>query len=105
MLSIAVQSGTYLKRDVEAVEKLQQRAAQWICCRWDKHTHKWSRTYNNAIHHLGWNTLETRRKIQIIYAPRLFVLNHLDCIPFDSYYLILIQLDLTHSPFAVNPLI
>ena len=42
----------YLKRDVEAVEKLQRRAARWICCRWDKHTHKWSRTYDNAIHHL-----------------------------------------------------
>ena len=51
----------HLKKDVDVLEKLQRRAACWICCRWNKHTYKWSRTYSEAINHLGWKTLEDRR--------------------------------------------
>ena len=44
--------------------------------------HKWSRTCDDAIHRLRWNTLETRRKIQIC-RQTFRIINHLDCIPFD----------------------
>jgi len=75
----------HLKKDVDVLEKLQRRAARWICCRWNKQTYKWSKTYSEAINHLGWKTLEDRRNIQIC-CQTYRIIHHLDCIPFDCYF-------------------
>ena len=75
----------HLKKDVDVLEKLQRRAARWICCRWNKQTYKWSKTYSEVINHLGWKTLEDRRNIQIC-CQTYRIIHHLDCIPFDCYF-------------------
>ena len=75
----------HLKKDIDAVEKIQRRGSRWICCRWSKQNHCWSRTYEDACTHLDWLPLTTRRSIMCccqVYK----VINNLDCIHFDSYY-------------------
>ena len=44
----------HLKKDTDALEKIQKRGARWICCRWSQQSHSWSRTYEDACTHLGW---------------------------------------------------
>jgi len=39
----------HLKKDVDVLEKLQRRAARWICCHWNKQMYKWSKTYSAGV--------------------------------------------------------
>ena len=45
------------------VEKIQKRAARWICCHWSKQNYLWLPSYEEACTQLRWHSLATRRTI------------------------------------------
>ncbi len=75
----------HLRKGIDAVEKIQRRRSRWICCRWSKQYHSWSRSYDDACTHLGWKPLGTRRTV-LSCCQVYKINNNLDCIHFDSYY-------------------
>ena len=53
----------WLKKDIDALEKIQKRAARWICCHWSKQNYSWLPSYEEACTQLRWHSLATRRTI------------------------------------------
>ena len=49
----------------DSIEKVQKRAARWICAKWDKDSFQWSHSYDDCRLELGWQTLKQRRKLLI----------------------------------------
>ena len=70
---------------LDAIEKIQKRAARWICCRWSKQTYSWSESYEEAHTHLHWHSLATKRTL-LACCPVYKIINNMDCIDFSSYF-------------------
>ena len=68
-----------------ALEKVQKRAAHWICSRWDRQTHKWNKTYDEARKELHWPTISQRHTI-LSSCQTYKILHSLDCIQFNQYF-------------------
>ena len=69
---------------IETLEKVQRRAARWVCARWDASSFSWSKSYKQCCSELKWLSLNKRRDLSIccqIYK----IVNHLDCIDFNKY--------------------
>ncbi|XP_066287680.1 uncharacterized protein, partial [Branchiostoma lanceolatum] len=47
----------YTAKDIHAVEKVQRRAARWVCCRYRQ-----SSSVGDMLQDLQWESLQTRRK-------------------------------------------
>ena len=75
----------HLKKDVTALEKVQKRAARWICAKWDRATFKWNKSYEDCCNELNWVTLERRRDI-LTCCQVYKIVNNLDCIRFQCYF-------------------
>ncbi len=73
------------KKDITKLEKVQSRAARWVCARWNRQSFSWDKSYQQCCIELNWLTLETRRDFHTccqVYRS----LNNLDCIPFSTYF-------------------
>ena len=57
----------YDKVSCDSIEKVQKRAARWICAKWDKDSFQWSHSYDDCCQ---------------LYKT----VNHLDCLAFEDYY-------------------
>ena len=75
----------HLKKDITALEKVQKRAARWICAKWDRATFKWNKSYEDCCNELNWVTLERRRDI-LTCCQVYKIVNNLDCIRFQCYF-------------------
>ena len=75
----------HLKKDSDKLERIQKRAARWACCRWNRHTYTWSRSYEEACKHLKLKTLESRR-VMLSVCQVYKIIHKLDCIPFNLYF-------------------
>jgi hypothetical protein len=75
----------YLKKDLLALEKVQKRAARWMCAQWNKQNYTWSKSYNECCNELQWTTLDQRRDI-LTCCQVYKIVNHLVCIPFNRYF-------------------
>ena len=51
----------FLSKDINILESIQNRAARWICAKWDSVCYAWSKSTNDCLSELCWPTLETRR--------------------------------------------
>ena len=70
----------------EALEKVQKRAARWVCgSRWDRERYQWSKSYSDCCEELNWLTLENRRKL-LSACQTYKIIHSLDCIPFSDYF-------------------
>ena len=66
------------------LEKVQRRAARWICVKWDKVRRCWSKTYEECWTQLRWPTVQQR--IQLLSCCQTFkIIHNLDCLNFDDY--------------------
>ena len=68
-----------------ALEKVQKRAAHWICSKWNRNLYRWSKTYNQARSELKWPTLAQRHTI-LSCCQTYKILNSMDCINFSNYF-------------------
>ena len=68
-----------------ALEKVQKRAARWICAKWDRSTYRWTKSYDECCNILGWTSLQVRRDI-LSYCQLYKIIHNLDCIAFDQYF-------------------
>ena len=75
-----------------ALEKVQRRAAHWICSKWDKKNYCWTKTYDQARTELQWPTLTQRHAI-LSCCQTYKTLHSLDCIDFEKYF----RLSTTHT--------
>ena len=75
----------YDKVSCDSIEKVQKRAARWICAKWDKDSFQWSHSYDDCCLELGWQTLRQRRNL-LICCQLYKMVNHLDCLVFEDYY-------------------
>ena len=74
----------YQKGAQDDLEKVQRRAARWICTKWDKVSHCWSKTYEECRSQLRWPTVQQRH--QLLSCCQTFKITHnLDCLNFDDY--------------------
>ena len=74
------------KKYISELEKLQKRAARWVCgVRWDKTTNKWAEAYSTSCHRLGWLSLQNRRNF-LDCCQTFKVINGLDCINHEDYF-------------------
>ena len=75
----------HLKKDISALEKVQKRAARWMCAQWNRQNFTWSKSYDECRRELQWTTLKQRR--DILACCQIYkIVNHLDCIPFHQYF-------------------
>ena len=74
----------HLHKDIDMLERIQKRAARWICCKWNPESHTWSRSYDESLRHLSWMTLESRR-MMLCCAQVYKMVNKLDCLDFNKY--------------------
>ncbi len=75
----------WASKDITKLEKVQSRAARWVCARWNRQSFSWDKSYQQCCIELNWLTLETRRDFYTccqVYRS----LNNLDCIPFSTYF-------------------
>ena len=75
----------HLKKDISALEKVQKRAARWMCAHWNNQNFSWSKSYEECLNELHWTTLSQRRDI-LTCCQVYKIVNHLDCIPFQHYF-------------------
>ena len=68
-----------------ALEKVQKRAAHWICSKWDRQSFKWSKTYDQARSELRWPTVMQRHVI-LSSCQTYKILHSLDCIHFGQHF-------------------
>ena len=50
-------------KDKLALEKVQKRAAHWICSKWDNAKYKWNKSYGQALSELQWPTVLQRHTL------------------------------------------
>ena len=71
---------------IDSIEKIQKRAARWICgTKWNNTDYCWSTPYANLCSDLQWTTLERRRSIASccqVYK----IIHSMGCITFDKYF-------------------
>ena len=53
----------HLQKHRSALEKVQRRAARWMCARWDNQNFSWTESYDECLNELQWTTLDQRRDI------------------------------------------
>ena len=75
----------YLKKDIDQIEKVQRRAARWICAMWVRSSYTWDKSYPECCSELSWLALETQRDM-LTCCQVYKTINHLDCIPFARYF-------------------
>ena len=68
-----------------ALEKVQKRAAHWICSKWDKQEHRWTKTYDEALSQLQWPTVSQRHTF-LACCQTYKIVHSLDCIDFNKYF-------------------
>ena len=52
----------YQRKDADALEKVQKRAACWICASWDQSTYSWTMSYEECSE-LRWPSLQSRHDV------------------------------------------
>ena len=72
-------------KDIVTLEKVQKRAARWATATWNPNTFRWNKSYEECCGELRWPTLQQRRDWLTLYQTYKIV-NHLDCLDFDTYY-------------------
>ena len=73
------------KKDEDAIESVQRKAARWICAHWNPLTYTWSKTYEESCEELKWPTLRQRRRF-LSACQTYKIVNDLDCIRFNDYF-------------------
>ncbi len=74
----------YQKGAQDELEKVQKRAARWICARWDKTNHRWSRSYDECRSRLRWATVR-QRHVLLSCCQAFKIVHNLDCLVFHEY--------------------
>ena len=75
----------YHLKYVNALEKVQKRAARWICATWNRSTYPWTISYEECCSKLKWLSLKARR--DYLSCCQVFkIIHHLDCINFSNYF-------------------
>ena len=75
----------HTQKDIATLEHVQKRAAHWICSKWDKKCHKWSKSYNQARNELHWLSVEDRHRF-LVCCQIYKIMNSMDCINFNTYF-------------------
>ena len=76
----------HLHRDIDMLEKVQKRAARWVCgTSWDTQHQRWFHSYSDLCHRLKWTSLHNRHTLLCHYQTYKIV-HGLDCIKFDNYF-------------------
>ena len=75
----------YLRKDIDRLEKVENRAARWIGAKWNSSTYQWSKSSELCRSELHWPTLETRRKV-LSCCQTFKIIHHMNCIDFDKYF-------------------
>ena len=88
----------HTQKATETLERVQKKAAHWICSKWDKINHCWSKSYDQDLSELQWPTIRQRHNFLSI-CQIYKCLNNLDCIEFDSYF------RLSHRPSCFHSFI
>ena len=72
------------KGAIDALERVQKRAARWISTKWDRHRFKWTKSYDECRAHLKWMTIEDRHRL--LSCCQMYKLVHsLDCLTLTHY--------------------
>ena len=74
----------YQKGAQDDLEKVQKRAARWICARWDRTNHQWSKSYEECRSRLKWATVQQRHML-LSCCQAFKVIHNLDCLDFHEY--------------------
>ena len=70
----------HLHRDIDMLEKVQKRAARWVCgTSWDTQHQRWFHSYSDLCHKLKWISLHNRRTLLCHYQTYKIV-HSIDCI-------------------------
>ena len=72
-------------KDKATLERVQKRAAHWICSKWDRDLHKWSKSYAQAWNELHWPSVHQRHTL-LICCQMYKIIKSLDCIDFNLYF-------------------
>ena len=67
------------------LEKVQKCAARWICVKWDKANHCWTKTYEECSSDLNWATVH-QRHLLLTCCQGYKIINKLNCLQFDNYF-------------------
>ena len=74
------------QKHIDALEKVQRRAARWVSgARWDKQHNSWSTSYSDSCHNLQWLTLHQRR-LFLCHCQTFKIIRGMDCIKFTDYF-------------------
>ena len=75
----------YQRKDADALEKIQKRAARLICASWDRLRCSWTVSYECCCKELHWPSLQSRR--DVLTCCQIYKIVHkLDCIDFSRYF-------------------
>ena len=75
--------------NVSLLETVQNRAARWICSRWNPVIFQWTKSSLDCLHELKWPTLQTRRTYFIVLTLYCILHSHLQVTfhaPFNFNY-------------------
>ncbi len=72
-------------KDINSIERVQKRAAHWICSKWDPVSFRWNKSYDQALSELWWPTILQRHTI-LSCCQTYKIVKSLDCINFDHYF-------------------
>ena len=63
--------------NVSLLETVQNRAARWICSRWNPVIFQWTKSSLDCLHELKWPTLQTRQTYFIVLTLYRILHSHL----------------------------
>ena len=90
-----VWSPHYVK-DNATLERVQKRAAHWICSKWDRDLHKRNKSYAQARNELHWPSVHQHHTL-LICCQIYKIIKYLDCIDFNLYFSYASRISRHHS--------
>ena len=83
-------------KDKATLERVQKRAAHWICSKWDRDLHKWSKSYAQARNELHWPSVHQCHTL-LICCQMYKIIKSPDCIDFNLYFSYASRISRHHS--------
>ena len=91
----------HLHRDIDMLEKVQKRAARWVCATsWDSQHQRWFDSYSDLCHKLKLILLHDRCTL-LCHQQTYKIVHSMDCIKFDSYFAFKVR-TLRHHPKSLT---